>query len=419
MIESEGRERSNLSPHNRPIRRPNGERARISLREITLRQLVHCEGELTPLEKQYWLKCLDDAGVQRTALREADPDAADIIRRARDSGLAIKIELMGQVYTEASWRRAIRTATEAGGPCVYFTARTADWALEGMGATRQQMLDYIVQTITASKDAGLEVSIALAYAAQADLDYLAEVAKTCEAAGVDMLHVSDSEGGASPVAMYSLVHSIKQVVGTPMEVHCHNDCGLAVANTIASVEAGAEAADVCVNGADPHRGGLTNLAELVVALELLYDVDTGIKLSSLTGLSRIHETLLGWPTPPNMPIVGPQFFSRRLSLGKHVHPLLERDGVRDGFFDPFYAEPGHDQVFAPETVGNREVLLLGKYSGPNEVAERFGALGIEVEDDQLEAVAAMVRDRGASFKRTVTDEELVHFLEVVRTFSGS
>lgn len=409
--------RSNLSPSNRHLKAPDGGSLKVSLRELTLRQLLHLDGDLTMREKVYWLKCLDEAGVQRTAVRVADLDAGEIVMGARDAGLRIQIELHGHAWIKENWQRVLATARASGAKCVYFSARGADWALEAMGKPahemRREMLNASVQCIVAAKDADLEVSLGIAYASQADPAYLEELATAVESAGLDRIHLSDSIGGASPIAMRTIVANVKRVVKIPIEVHCHNDCGLALANTIASIEAGAEAADVCVNGADPDRGGIANLAEVVVALTLLYGVDTGVTLSALTGLSRTHEAITGWSTPVNMPIVGRHAFSSRVALG--IHPSYRPDEIRGAERDKFYAAPGHDEPFAPEEVGNRNVLLLGKYSGNNEVEKRLGELGVEVTNDQLPTVVKMVQDRGRAYKRAVTDEELRYFMELTRS----
>jgi isopropylmalate/homocitrate/citramalate synthase len=407
--------RSNLSPLNQPLRSPDGNRVKVSLRELTLRQLFHSDGDLTLVEKLYWLTCLDDAGVRRTSVRVAvEPDAAEMVARARDAGLGIQIELHGAGWIKENWQRVIATARSAGAAWVYCSARGSDWALEAMGksaiAMRREMIESCVGCIGLAKDAGLKVSLGVAYATQADPAYLEELAVSVESAGLDRIHLNDSIGGASPVAMHAMVSNVRRSVAIPIEIHCHNDCGLALANTIACVEAGAQLVDVCVNGADPDRGGLASLAEVVVALELLYDVDTGVRLSALTGLSRTHEALTGWPTPANMPIVGPRAFSAHLAKGKHAS--YAPGEIRGAERDQFYAAPEHDEPFAPEAVGNRHVILLGKYSGANEVEQRLSDLGLKGTDDQVQAVVKMVQDRGRAYKRVVSDDEVRFFMAV-------
>ncbi len=315
--------RSNLSPLNRHLKLPDGSRPKVSLREITLRQFVWHNADWTLTQKLYWLRCLDDAGVQRTALRITDLDGDVVVRGAREAGLQIQIELYGKSWIKANWQHTIATARAAGAQCIYLTARSSDWALQAMGGPgtsiaemRQKSKGWAVEAIKAAKDAGLWVGLGIPYAPQADPGYLEELAVAGESAGLDLIDLADSKGGASPIGIHTLVSNVKRAIKIPIRVHCHNDCGQSLANVIASVEAGAESVDVCVNGADPHRGGLANLAEVAVSLELLYGVDTGIKLSALTALSRTHEAMLGWITPEHTPIVGRNAFGLRVAKGE-------------------------------------------------------------------------------------------------------
>jgi isopropylmalate/homocitrate/citramalate synthase len=391
-----------------------GARPKVRLREITLRQYHWQNVKLTLAEKLYWLRRLDEAGVATTALRVSDLDTTEIVVAAREAGLQIEIELYGQGWIKENWQRVIETARSSGAKCVFFTSRSADYVLEAIGSSRPEMLNSIVESTAAAKEAGLDVRVSLTYASQSDPVYLEELAVAVASAGANMIELADSKGGASPVAFRSLVSRMKRVVErTPIRVHCHNDCGQALANVFAAVEAGAEGIDVCVNGADPHRGGLANMAEVAASLELLYGVDTGINLSTLTGLSRTHEAMFGWHTPDHAPIVGQYAFGLRAAKGKRA--AYAPGEIRGVEREQYYAVPKHDEPFAPEVVGNAHILLLGKYSGPNEVEKRLGELGVVMtNDDELETVAKMVKDCSQSFKRVVTDEELRYFAAVAR-----
>src|SRR5258708_12460243 len=125
--------RSNLSPLDRYLKLPDGSRTKVSLSEITLRQFVWHNADWTLTQKLYWLRCLDDAGVQRTALRITDLDGDVVVRGAREAGLQIQIELYGKSWIKANWQQTIATARAAGAQCIYLTARSSDSALPPIG----------------------------------------------------------------------------------------------------------------------------------------------------------------------------------------------------------------------------------------------------------------------------------------------
>jgi isopropylmalate/homocitrate/citramalate synthase len=394
---------------------------------------MHNNGDVTFKEKLFWLRHLDEARVPRAALRVADGDAGEMVERARDMGLQIELELYGQSWIKENWQRVLATARDCGATSTYFTARGADWALQAMakqsespiGASnpdasaaelRHEMLDAAMECVKATKDAGLRCALAIPYATQADLGFLQEMAGAGEALGLDWIQFCDTMGGAGPAAFRTMVSTVKKAAPkVKIEVHCHNDCAQSVANVIASVEAGAEGADVIVEGADPRRGGNASLAEVAVSLEFLCGVDTGIDLTKLTGLSQLHEALWNWPIPLHHPIVGPEAFSLHFYPGRH-HQGYKAGEVLGVERDPFYATPETEgEPFNPEAVGNKHVLVLGRYSGPNEVEQRLRELGLDVTDAPLDAVVEMVRDRGKRSRRTVTDDEVRLFVDIAQT----
>lgn len=430
MLDKDPRlERSHLSPLNRPLRALDGTKPKFIVREIALRQSAHNNGDLTLEEKLFWLKALDDAGVARAALRVADLDAGDIVIGARDMGLRIRLELYGQGWIKENWRRVIATARVSGAKAAYVTSRGSDWALQdmarlsGSGPTlaqmRREMLDACIDCIKAMRDADLEVSFAIPYATQADQGFVEDFAGEAEVAGAGWVQLCDSMGGATPVAFRALVSGVKRILGrAKIDVHCHDDIGLGLANVIASAEVGAEGADVIVDGAEPRRVGIAALAEVAVALELGYGVDTGIELKALTRLSRLHERLFNWPTPAHAPIVGREAFMLHFAAGRHVD--YGAGEIKSVEHDAFYTAPGNEgEPFNAEAVGNEYVHVLGRFSGPNEVEKRLADIGMTVSDGELKHIVTLVQERGRAFKRHVTDEELRYFVELSRATTPS
>src|SRR5258708_12747916 len=125
--------RSNLSPLNRHRKLPDGSSTKVSVREISLRQFVWHNADWTLTQKLYWLRCLDDAGVQRTALRITDLDGDVVVRGAREAGLQIQIELYGKSWIKANWQHTIATARAPGAQSIYLTAPSSDSPLHPIG----------------------------------------------------------------------------------------------------------------------------------------------------------------------------------------------------------------------------------------------------------------------------------------------
>ncbi len=393
-----------LSPYNGPLEGPLASKS-VQLRDITLRQLGHMEADLAFEEKLYLLRRLADAGVAESEVWGVDEDAAPLIEAVRDAGIGIGVGFFGKIYFPKEMREIMVKARACGAAFVCLNGRAPDFALEEMGWSRRQMIEASVEGVKAAKDEGVVISIGLAYSTQAELGFLEESSGAVEAAGADKLYCPDSLGVASPDAMRKLVSALRRVVKIPIEVHCHNDFGLAVANSIACIEAGAELVEVVVNGMDPERSGITALEELAAALELLYHVDTGINLDRLTELSRLHENMTGMRVADNKPIVGARAFNYRVAAGKSASAPK-----RDVFYGSPIVVP-----FNPVAVGNSRVFMLGKFSGPDEVSRRLEELDVVVSEEQLNVVVKLVRERGRATKRAVTDAELSYFVEVATT----
>jgi isopropylmalate/homocitrate/citramalate synthase len=375
---------------------------RIAIREITLRQLGHMDAELSFAEKRLWLQALDDAGVDATIVWGVDADAAALVEATHAAGLKLQIGFYGKVFFPEETRRILDKARDCDADFVCFNGRGGAFALAESGWTAQQMLDACVATVRDAKDRGLTISLGLYAATQAEPGYVAEVARAVEEAGADMLYLPDSLGVASPEAIRAMISEVRAAVSIPLEAHCHNDYGLATANAIAAVQAGADSVEVAVNGQDPERSGITALDEIVVALEYLYGFRTGVKLDRLTALSRRHEAMTRMRIAENKPVVGRTAFNYRVASGPAPnHPKR----------DVFYGSP-RVVPFDPTTVGNERAFLIGKFSGANEIAKKLGELGLDVAPERLDTVVRLVNDRGRSEKRVVRDDELRYFAQI-------
>ena len=186
-------------------------------------------------------------------------------------------------------------------------------------------------------------------ATRTDWDYLIEVFQTAADAGATIINVPDTVGVISPSAMKTLITRINKEVRCPIDVHCHNDFGLAVANTIAAVEAGASQVQVTVNGLG-ERAGNADLAQTVMIMESIYRIKTGIKKARLVETSRLVSRFSGIGIPPTQPVVGENVFSHE--SGIHSHGVLKNSAT---------FEPG---IMTPEMVGHRRQADPREARGP-------------------------------------------------------
>jgi 2-isopropylmalate synthase len=183
-------------------------------------------------------------------------------------------------------------------------------------------------------------------ATRTDRDYLISVFKAAADAGATIINVPDTVGVMAPSGIKQLVRTIAETVDCPIDIHCHNDFGLAVANTVTAVEAGASQVQVTVNGIG-ERAGNADLAQTVMILESIYGVRTGIKREKLVETSKLISRYSGIGISPCQPIVGENAFAHE--SGIHSHGVL---ACSETF------EPG---IMTPEMVGHRRRLTLGKH----------------------------------------------------------
>ena len=225
---------------------------------------------------------------------------------------------------------------------------------------------------------------------RAELPFLRRVVTELAKSGtVDRLRVVDTTGCALPAAITYIIGNIREVAPKlPLEIHCHNDFGLACANTLAGIVSGADYASTTVNGLG-ERCGNAATEEVVVALEVLYGVKTGLDLTKLTEISRLVTDLSGVRTQVNKAVVGESAF--RHESGMVVAGLLQ---------DPFTAE-----TYQPELVGQRRQILLGKKSGLVSISYKVKELGLSVPEQCFPEMLNRVKSEAVSRRRAITDEE--------------
>ncbi|BFI75067.1 isopropylmalate synthase [Sulfurisphaera ohwakuensis] len=236
--------------------------------------------------------------------------------------------------------------------------------------TREQVLDKIYESVRYAKDHGLIVEYSPEDATRTDKDFLLKAVSTAIEAGADRINIPDTVGVMHPFKFHDLIKDVVSVTKDKIvSVHCHNDFGLATANSIAGVMAGARQVHVTVNGIG-ERAGNASLEEVVMALKKLLGYEVNIKTYKLYETSRLVSELTGVPVPYFKAIVGENAFGHE--SGIHVHGVIE---------NPLTYEP-----ISPEEVGNFRRLALGKHSGIHGLKKLLEEQGIYLDDQELREV---------------------------------
>jgi len=288
----------------------------------------------------------------------------------------------------------IEAALESGVDLVHTFVSTSDLQIEdSMHATRDEVVERAVESVRRVNEAGVPVMFSPMDATRTSESYLQRVIEAVDEEGIDWLNIPDTCGVATPGRMAELVELVAGHTDASIDIHTHDDFGLAAANALSGYEAGAAQSQVSVNGIG-ERAGNAAYEEVVMALESLYDVDTGVRTERITELARIVEGKSDIPVPANKPVVGDNAFSHE--SGIHAAGVIENA-------DTF--EPG---VMTPEMVGASRELVLGKHTGTHSVRRRLVEAGFEPTETEVREVTRRVKDHGARTEQ-VTVERLMEF----------
>ena len=311
------------------------------------------------------------------------------------AGLGLNAKICALARTSV---RDIDAALKADVDWIHLFIATSDIHLKHkLHMTREQAVGFAVSMVEYAKSHGVTVHFSAEDATRTEPGFLVQVFKAVEDAGADSIDIPDTTGSAIPAAMHYLVGTVRKALKIPIAVHCHDDMGLAVANSLAGVEAGAEIIHVTVNGLG-ERAGNTSLEEVVVALHKLYGISTGIKLEKLYRVSRLVEKLTGIIVPKNKAVVGDNAFAHE--SGIHVHGIL--------------GSPETYEPITPELVGRKRRIVLGKHSGIHSVKALAEQFGLNLDDKSLKLVLTEIKAIGDTGGKVT--ESL--FLEIVRKVAG-
>ena len=283
----------------------------------------------------------------------------------------------------------VEAALDAGVETVHVFVSTSDVQIQdSMHSTREAVKERAVESVRRVTEAGATAMFSPMDATRTDEAFLREVVAAVDEVGVDWVNVPDTCGVATPSRFADVVELVAAETEAGIDVHTHDDFGMAGANAMAGFEAGADQAQVSVNGIG-ERAGNAAFEEVVMAAESVYDADTGVDTTRISELSRQVEAASGIATPPNKPVVGDNAFAHE--SGIHAAGVIENS-------DTF--EPG---VMTPEMVGARREFVLGKHTGTNAVRRSMVEAGFDPTDEEVRAVTRRVKEHGAEADVTASD----------------
>ena len=267
---------------------------------------------------------------------------------------------------------------------------------------RAWLLDNLGRHVAVARDNGIDVCIGAEDASRAAPDFLAQIAEVGQRAGARRIRFADTLGVLDPFAVANRIEQLRGRTDLEIEMHAHDDLGLATANTLAAVRAGATHVNTTVNGLG-ERAGNAPLEEVVMGLSRCFGVVTGIDLKGFPAISELVAKASGRPVPWHKSVVGEGAFTHE--AGVHIDGLLKH--------------PDNYQGFDPAIVGRQHRFVLGKHSGTSGVRVVLESMGEAVSDGEARSLLAAVREFVQGLKRTPVSEELLSMLAGIRKRRGA
>lgn len=259
-----------------------------------------------------------------------------------------------------------------------------------LGRDRAWVISTIYDIVPRVYHMGLDVIVGCEDASRADPEFMLQVAEAAQAAGAQRIRYADTLGVMEPFGVHKAIAALRASCDLEIEMHAHDDLGLATANSLAAALAGATHLNTTVNGLG-ERAGNAPLEEVALGLKKLYNIETGIDLAHFTALSACVAAASGRPVPWQKSVVGEGVFTHE--AGIHVDGLLKN--------------PENYQGFDPEEVGRRHKLVVGKHSGAHGVIAAYALMGLSLSPVEARALLPDIRAFAERAKRSPADQELL------------
>ncbi|MDO8670298.1 MAG: homocitrate synthase [Dehalococcoidia bacterium] len=367
---------------------------KVFIDDTTLRDGEQTAGVVfTNDEKLTIAKMLDAIGVHQieAGIPAMGGDEKDAITAMMDLGLRTSIIV---------WNRPVISDIQASIECkvkaVALSISTSDIHIQHkLRTSREWVLDAIRTATDFAKNAGLYVSVNGEDASRADQDFLAQYALVAKEAGADRLRYCDTVGVMDPYITYQRISRLIDKTGLEIEMHTHNDFGMATANSLAGVRAGATYINTTINGLG-ERAGNACLEEVVMSLKYIAGIDLGIDTTKFRELSEYVAIATRRSLPPSKPITGSNVFT------------YESQGRAEGML----TDTTNYEIFPPEEVGLERRLIIGKYSGTACVQAKLAQYRYFLPHEEASRFLPILQSRSIELKRSLFDEEVLELYEL-------